>query len=176
MTVTTAVVVLPRRMAVWATRRALARTSLTGIWLACAIGAAAWFSAGTRGTALAGGAMLAAGYLARRVARQLAVLARGGDPPEPPAHAPARRDHASGAPRLADAYDRSLAGLCALGGELAVYAGLAAGAGGQRADWELASAAAALLGTRAVVRRCRAEPQAAAIPVATPPTNRRPPA
>jgi len=161
MTVTTAVVVLPRRMAVWATRRALARTSLTGIWLACAIGAAAWFSAGTRGTALAGGAMLAAGYLARRIGKQLAVPARGDDPPEPPAHAPARWEHASGAPRLAGAYDRSLAGLCALAGELAVYAGLAAGAGGQRADWELASAAAALLGTRAVVRRCRAEPDAA---------------
>ncbi len=101
MTVTTAVVVLPRRMAVWATRRALARTSLTGIWLACAIGAAAWFSAGTRGTALAGGAMLAAGYLARRIGKQLAVPARGDDPPEPPAHAPARWEHASGAPRLA---------------------------------------------------------------------------
>ncbi len=84
MTVTTAVVVLPRRMAVWATRRALARTSLTGIWLACAISAAAWFSAGTRGAALAGGAVLGAGYLARRIGSQLVVPARGDDSPEPP--------------------------------------------------------------------------------------------
>ncbi len=162
MTVTTAVVVLPRRMAVWATRRALARTSLTGIWLACAICAAAWFSAGTRGAALVGGAVLGAGYLARRVGSQLAMPARGGDPPEPPAHSPARWGHASGAPRLASEYDGWLAGLCALAGELGLYAGLAAGAGGQRADWELATAAAALLGTRAVVRRCREEPAAAA--------------
>ena len=162
MTVTTAVVVLPRRVAVWATRRALARTSLAGIWLACAIGAAAWFSAGTRGTALAGGAMLGAGYLARRVGAQLGLPARGGDPPEPPAHSPARWGHASGAPRLAGEYDHWLGALCALAGELGVYAGLAAGAGGHRMDWELATAAAALLGTRAVVRRCREEPAAGA--------------
>jgi len=37
MTVTTAVVVLPRRVAVWASRRAVARTSVTGIELACAL-------------------------------------------------------------------------------------------------------------------------------------------
>ena len=48
MTVTTAVVVLPRRVAVWASRRALARNSVTGIELACALCAAVWFSAAPR--------------------------------------------------------------------------------------------------------------------------------
>ena len=100
MTVTTAVVVLPRRVAVWASRRALARNSLTGIELACALCAAVWFSAGTPLTALAGGAALGGGYLARRVGGQLTV----------------------------GAFDGWLAGACALAGELAVYAGLAAGA------------------------------------------------
>src|SRR5258705_14011394 len=66
MTVTTAVVVLPRRVAVWASRRAVARTSVTGIELACALCAAVWFSAGTPLTALGGGAALGGGDLARR--------------------------------------------------------------------------------------------------------------
>jgi Family of unknown function (DUF5941) len=140
MTVTTAVVVLPRRMAVWATRRALARTSLTGIGLACSLCAAVWFSAGTRGAALAGGAALGAGYLARRIGGQLA----------------------------ATAFDAWLAGLGALAGEIGVYAALAVGAGGHRIDWELATAAAALLGTRAVARRCRETPSAQSAPWPTP--------
>ena len=105
MTVTTAVVVLPRRVAVWANRRALARNSLTGIELACALCAAVWFSAGTPLSALAGGAALGGGYLARRVGGQLTV----------------------------GAFDGWLAGACALAGELAVYAGLAAGAAPGRA-------------------------------------------
>ena len=116
MTVTTAVVVLPRRVAVWASRRALARNSLTGIELACALCAAVWFSAGTPLTALAGGAALGGGYLARRVGGQLTV----------------------------GAFDGWLAGACALAGELAVYAGLAAGAApGQARVWALATAAGA---------------------------------
>jgi Family of unknown function (DUF5941) len=128
MTVTTAVVVLPRRVAVWANRRALARNSLTGIELACALCAAVWFSAGTPLTALAGGAALGGGYLARRVGGQLTV----------------------------GAFDGWLAGACALAGELAVYAGLAAGAApGQARVWALATAAALLLGMRKVARLCR---------------------
>jgi hypothetical protein len=128
MTVTTAVVVLPRRVAVWASRRALARNSLTGIELACALCAAVWFSAGTPLTALAGGAALGGGYLARRVGGQLTV----------------------------GAFDGWLAGACALAGELAVYAGLAAGAApGQARVWALATAAALLLGMRKVARLCR---------------------
>ena len=128
MTVTTAVVVLPRRVAVWASRRALARNSLTGIELACALCAAVWFSAGTPLTALAGGAALGGGYLARRVGGQLTVRA----------------------------FDGWLAGACALAGELVVYAGLAAGAApGQARVWALATAAALLLGMRKVARLCR---------------------
>jgi hypothetical protein len=128
MTVTTAVVVLPRRVAVWANRRALARNSLTGIELACALCAAVWFSAGTPLSALAGGVALGGGYLARRVGGQLTV----------------------------GAFDGWLAGACALAGELAVYAGLAAGAApGQARVWALATAAALLLGMRKVARLCR---------------------
>jgi hypothetical protein len=128
MTVTTAVVVLPRRVAVWASRRALARNSVTGIELACALCAAVWFSAGTPLTALAGGVALGGGYLARRVGGQLRV----------------------------GAFEGWLAGACALAGELAVYAGLAAGAApGQARVWALATAAALLLGMRKVARLCR---------------------
>ena len=129
MTVATAVVVLPRRVAVWASRRAVARTSVTGIELACLLCAAVWFSAGTRLTALAGGVALGGGYLARRVGRQLTT----------------------------GAFDGWLAGLCALAGELAVYAGLAAAAvspadPGQPRVWALATAAAILLGMREAAR------------------------
>jgi hypothetical protein len=145
MTVATAVVVLPRRVAVWASRRAVARTSVTGIELACALCAAVWFSAGTPLTALAGGAALAGGYLARRVGGQLAV----------------------------GVYDGWLARICALAGELAVYAGLAAGAApGARQVWPLATAAAVLLGMRKVARLIRpARPAAAARP-GNPPEDR----
>jgi Family of unknown function (DUF5941) len=137
MTVTTAVVVLPRRVAVWASRRALARNSLTGIELACALCAAAWFSAGTPLTALAGGAALGGGYLARRVGGQLTV----------------------------GAFDGWLAGACALAGELAVYAGLAAGAApGQTRVWALATAAGLLLAMRKVARLCRPARAAAGPP------------
>ena len=138
MTVATAVVVLPRRVAVWASRRAVARTSVTGIELACALCAAVWFSAGTPLTALAGGGALGGGYLARRVGGQLAV----------------------------GAFDGWLASICAMAGELAVYAGLAAGAApGERQVWALATAAAVLLGMRKVARLIRpARPAAPARP------------
>lgn len=128
MTVATAVVVLPRRVAVWASGRAVARNSVTGIELACAVCAAVWFSAGTPLTALAGGVALGGGYLARRVGGQLTM----------------------------GAYDGWLAVVCALAGELAVYEGLAAGAApGQNRVWALATAAAILLGMRKVARLAR---------------------
>ncbi len=147
MTVTTAVVVLPRRVAVWASRRAVARTSVTGIELACALCAAVWFSAGTPLTALAGGLALAGGYLARRVGGQLTV----------------------------GAFDGWLAGVCALAGELAVYAGLAAGAApGQNRVWALATAAAILLGMRKGARLIRPHPPAAPARPEPPPAAERP--
>ena len=148
MTVTTAVVVLPRRVAVWASHRALARNSVTGIELACALCAAVWFSAGTPLTALAGGVALGGGYLARRVGGQLTV----------------------------GAFDGWLAGACALAGELAVYAGLAAGAApGQSRVWALATAAALLLGMRKVARLCRAGPPPRPSRSRTPTTSARDP-
>ncbi len=134
MTVTTAVVVLPRRVAGWATRRALARNSLSGIALVCSLCAAVWFSAGTPMTALAGGAALGGGCLARRIGRQLST----------------------------DAFEGWLAGVCALAGEVAVCAGLAAGARPGRLDpWLLATAAVSLLGLRSTARLVRpwAEPR-----------------
>jgi hypothetical protein len=129
MTVTTAVVVLPRRMAIWAARRALARNSLTGIELGCSLCAAVWFSAGKPAAALAGGAALGGGYLARRVGRQLTV----------------------------GAYAGWLAVVCGWAGELAVYAGLAVGAAGSATvAWKLAAGTAMLFALRKVVRLCRA--------------------
>jgi hypothetical protein len=80
---------------------------------------------------------LGGGYLARRVGGQLAV----------------------------GAFDGWLAGICALAGELAVYAGLAAGAApGERRVWALATAAAVLLGMRKVARLCRPARAAASAP------------
>jgi hypothetical protein len=140
MTVTTAVVVLPRRMALWAARRALARNSLTGIELGCSLCAAVWFSAGKPAAALAGGAALGGGYLTRRVGGQLTVGSFAG----------------------------WLAVACAWAGELAVYAGLAVGAAGRpSAAWKLATAAAMLFALRKVTRLCRLA-QLAAYPVAEP--------
>jgi len=147
MTVTTAVAVLPHRVASWATRRALARTSLTGIELGCGLCAAVWFTAGTSLAALAGGAALGGGYLCQRVGRQLTV----------------------------GAFDGWLAGACALATELAVYAALAVGAlavqGGfwpldtsqsstLDSPWKLATGAAVLLALRKVVQLARAGPPA----------------
>ena len=128
MTVTTAVVVLPRRVAVWASRRALARNSLTGIELACA------------------------------------CAPRSGSAPAPrsPRWPAARRWAAAtwpGGSAASSPWVRSTAGwpvVCALAGELAVYAGLAVGAAGRPAvAWALATAAAMLLALRKVARLCR---------------------
>jgi Family of unknown function (DUF5941) len=146
MTVTMAVVVLPRRMALWAARRALARNSLTGIELGCSLCAAVWFSAGKPAAALAGGVALGGGYLARRVGGQLTVGTFAG----------------------------WLAVACAWAGELAVYAGLAVGAAGRpTVAWKLATAAAMLFALRKVTRLGRlaaypvAQPPDAAAPPGT---------
>jgi len=151
MTVTTAVAVLPHRVAGWATRRALARNSLTGIELGCSLCAVVWFAAGTSLAALAGGTALAGGYLCRRVGRQLTV----------------------------GTFDGWLAGGCELAGELALYAALAVGALATQGGfwpldtrlpdaldnpWKMATAAAVLLGLRTVVGLCRPGPVAPAAP------------
>ena len=166
MTVTTAVVVLPRRMAIWAARRALARNSLTGIELGCSLCAAVWFSAGKPAAALAGGAALGGGYLARRVGghvspggRPPALFPRGTTP-----GSPGPRDRWLGEDTPAawlsspanGAYEGWLAVCCAWAGELAVYAGLAVGAvGSPTAAWKLATGIAMLFALRKVTRLCR---------------------
>jgi hypothetical protein len=135
MTVAAAVGVLPRRMAGWAARQSLAPNALTGIALACSICAAAWFSAGTRSSAVAGGLALSAGYLARRVGAQV-TAARGSGAAAQGTVAPVRADLstlARLAPVRADRpmlarFEAWLAGVGAAAGELAIYAGLAAGA------------------------------------------------
>jgi Family of unknown function (DUF5941) len=173
MTVTTAVAVLPRRVAGWAARRALARNSFTGIELGCSLCAAVWFSAGTSLTALGGGAALTGGYLCRRVARHVGP---GGRPPGAPRDGWLGGDTAAPRPPSpANAFDGWLASACALAGELAVYAALAVGAlagqggfwpldtdqvGALGSPWKLATGAAVLLGLRKVVRLCRPGPAA----------------
>ena len=156
MTVTTAVVVLPRRMAVWATRRALARTSLTASGSPARSARPPGSARGPGGRRWSAGPVLGAGYLARRVGSQL-QRPPGGRPPGPPAHSPVPGTRLRRTPPRQRI--RWLAGRAVRAGRgTGLYAGLAAGAGGQRADWELATAAAAS-STRAVVRRCRESPR-----------------
>ena len=141
MTVATAVDVLPRRMAGWAARRSLAPNALTGIALACGLCAAAWFTAGTRLDAVAGGLALCAGYLARRVRTQL-VAAGGG------------AAVAAASTAMSAGFEGWLASVGAAVGELAVYAGLAAGAWvtQRHGIWLLATEAAIMLSIRQVAR------------------------
>ncbi|MGP7996579.1 MAG: DUF5941 domain-containing protein [Streptosporangiaceae bacterium] len=158
MTVSTAVVVLPRRMAIWAARRALARNSLTGIELGCYLCAAVWFSAGKPATALAGGAALGGGYLARRIGGHVSPFAR--PPGSAKAGWPGENTAAADLPSAANAaFAGWLAVTCAWAGELAVYAGLAVGAAGSPVlAWKLATGAAMLLALRKVTRLCRTVP------------------
>jgi hypothetical protein len=141
MTVAAAVGVLPRRMAGWAARQSLAPNALTGIGLACSICAAAWFSAGSRSSAVAGGLAMSAGYLARRVGAQVATAGGPGAAAQGSVAA-VRAD----LPMLAR-FEAWLAGVGAAAGELAVYAGLAAGASASQRHgiWMLATDAAITL-------------------------------
>jgi hypothetical protein len=159
MTVVTAVDVLPRRVAGWAARRSLAPNALTGIGLACSVCAAAWFSAGTRLDALAGGLAVGVGYLARRVRAQLVEAYDAGHTVDA-GHPDDARDGVALAaatwPRLAG-FEGWLASTGAVLGELAVYAGLAAGArAAQRHGiWLLATEAAITLSIRQVAQVCQ---------------------
>jgi hypothetical protein len=152
MTVVTAVDVLPRRVAGWAARRSLSPNALAGIGLACSICAAAWFSAGTRLDAIAGILALCAGYLARRIRAQL-VEAYEAD-----AYGAGNTDRARDAvapPPMVAGFEGWLASAGAAVGELAVYAGLAAGAAPRHGIWLLATEAAITLAIRQVARVCQ---------------------
>jgi hypothetical protein len=117
----------------WARRRNLGLSSATGISVALASCAAAWFSAGTKADTARGVAALWCGYLVLVAGRSIARMA-------------VRADAA-----------RRLAGpvrwLSALGGsaaEAAVYAGLAVGAASQRypGTWALGIGVVALVAVR----------------------------
>jgi hypothetical protein len=151
MTVATAVDVLPRRMAGWAARRSLAPNALTGIGLACGLCAAAWFTAGTRLDAIAGGLALCAGYLARRVRTQLVAVSDGG---AAVAGAAGFRGASGATTAMQAGFEVWLASVGAAVGELAVYAGLAVGAWATQRHgiWLLATEAAITLSIRQVAR------------------------
>lgn len=140
MTMTMAVNGLPAGLARWAARRRLTPGALTGIGAACGGCAAAWFTAGTTAGTLAGGAALAAGCLVHGTARRVRQLAP--------------------APAVIGAAHGWLAAGCALAAELAVYAGLAAGAPAsqQRGIWALATAALILLAFRQMAALCQDRP------------------
>jgi Family of unknown function (DUF5941) len=187
MTVAAAVSVLPRRMAGWAARWPLAPNALTGIGLAASLCAAVWFTAGTRTAALAGGLALCAGYLARRVCAQLLVALRAGAatraglqavPPGPVSAGLGSAGLGSaglGSAELAG-FDGWLAAVGAASGELAVYAGLAAGAVATQRHgiWVLAAGAAITLSIGQAARLC--QPSRAQPPRAQPPPGQPPPA
>ena len=120
----------PRRVADWAVNRSLAPTSVSGISLALALCAAAWFSAGTRPDNIRGAVALFASYLAWRAARWLAGLAPG-----------------AGTARPARPGEGTLAELSGTVSDFAVYAGLAVG--GYEARWSgtWALAAAVVIAT-----------------------------
>jgi hypothetical protein len=176
MTVAAAVGVLPRRMVGWAARRSLAPNALTGIGLACSLCAAAWFSAGTRSAAIAGSLAICAGYPARRVGAHLAAAreAAGGAPDvaavlaEPVLAEPVLAEPELAEPELAG-FDGWLTAVGAAAGELAVYAGLAAGAGASQrhGSWVLAAEAAITLSIGQAARLCRPG-RAAARPARSP--------
>ena len=110
----------------------MARTSVTGVELALPPVRRGVVQRGYPAHRAGRGAALGGGYLAHRVGRQLTV----------------------------GAFDGWLAGLCALAGELAVYAGWPPRPGrppapGQPRVWALATAAAILLGMRKAARLCR---------------------
>jgi hypothetical protein len=163
MTVAAAVGMLPRRMAGWAARRSLAPNALTGIGMACSLSAAVWFTAGTRSATIAGALALCAGYLPRRVAAQLAVAREAGQAvrggvagmlAEPVLAEPVLAEPALAA---GAGFDGWLTGVGGATGELAVYAGLAVGAGASERHgiWMLATEAAIMLSIGQVARLCQ---------------------
>jgi hypothetical protein len=134
-----AVELLPRRLTEWAAGRSLAPNSATGISLALSLGAAIWFSAGTRADSIKGALVLGASYLAWRVARGLVDSA-------------AERAAWSG---LAGA--DLMAEICGALSEFAIYAGLAVA--GYAAHWGntwiIAIAVVIAMAVRKAITACR---------------------
>jgi len=134
-----AVELLPRRLTERAAARSLAPNSATGISLALSLGAAIWFSAGTRADSIKGALVLGASYLAWRVARGLVDSA-------------AERGAWSG---LAGA--DLMAEICGALSEFAIYAGLAVA--GYAAHWGntwiIAIAVVIAMAVRKTITACR---------------------
>ena len=125
-----------RSVLTWARRRYLGLSSATGISVALAACAAAWFSAGTTADMVRGVAALWGGYLVLVAGRSLATKA-----------ASATADRRAGGP---------VRWLAALGGsvaEAAIYAGLAVAAAAQRypGTWALAIGVIGLVAVRNVM-------------------------
>ncbi len=159
MTVTTAVEGFPRAVAGWAARRSVSPGALTGIALALSGCAAAWFSAGTRLAAIAGGCVLCCGYLVTCAGGQLAARAAattGAGAPMTADGGPAAVKTGGGSP-MAAVTGGWLAPAWAAG-EFGVYAGLAVGAPAavERRAWALATAAMILLTLRVAAAGCHA--------------------
>jgi len=125
-----------RSVLTWARGRYLGLSSATGISVALASCAAAWFSAGTAADMVRGVAALWCGYLVLVAGRSVASKAAGTD-----------TDHRLASP---------VGWLAALGGsvgEAAVYAGLAVAAAAQRypGTWPLAIGVVGLIAVRTVM-------------------------
>jgi len=144
MTAAEAVHALSRRAAGWAVRRALTPNAVTGLSLALAVCAAAWFTAGTRSDDVRGAVLLCGCYLAARGARRLAGPSGGGLPPAVIAAGPV----------MAEA--GLLARVCSAAGECAVIAGLAVGAdtAGWPGSWPAAITVVILISVRETIGVC----------------------
>ena len=152
-----AVELLPRRLTEWAAGRSLAPNSATGISLALSLGAAIWFSAGTRADSIKGALVLGASYLAWRVARGLVDSA-------------AERAAWSG---LAGA--DLMAEICGALSEFAIYAGLAVAAYAAHwgNTWIIAIAVVIAMAVRKTITACRGAGLGLLRPAASPPGRAR---
>ena len=150
----------------WAYRRGIGLSSACGIWIALAVCAATWFSAGTRTSNLRGVAAMWAGYLVL-VAGQHLTRGSGGAMADAEAMAEPGDGLMAAASGQFPAADRRAAGpvgwLAALGSGLAesvVYVGLALGAvaGNWPDGWTLAIAVLGLCAVRNLMTACSTPP------------------
>lgn len=179
---------ISRIVGTWAQDRYLGITSASGIGIALAVCAAAWFSAGTRADIIRGVVALWAGYLVLRAGQWLAAqadhaadqlaqadsdaIAGGGTntslvggPSDTHGARPAARGRTTRRGKLSAELRRTgpVGWLAALGGaaaECGVYAGLAAGAAAERwtGVWTLATAVVSLVAVRNLMTACSTPP------------------
>jgi hypothetical protein len=150
MTAGEAVHALDRRAADWAVRRSFGPNSATGISLALAVCAAAWFTAGTRAGDAKGALALCGCYLAARAGRRLTAP-----------HG-ALRSAGLVETGLVTADAGRLARVCRVLSEGVVVAGLAAGAAaaGWDGTWPVAITVLIAISVRETLRACYRVPAA----------------